>query len=85
LSAWALLRSFKEDNGGNQFSFVQEAVKKRDSWKEAAIQRGLEHGSLRISIVRSRYRGAAGEDAAGWKNLAGTVVICELWRLAMSL
>jgi hypothetical protein len=27
----------------------------------------------------------AGEDTAGWKVLAGVVVICELWRLAVVL
>jgi hypothetical protein len=28
-----------------------------------------------MSIVRNRCQGTAGEDTAGWKNLAGAVVI----------
>jgi hypothetical protein len=36
----------------------------------AAIQKGLERVSERISPVRSRYQGTAGEDTAGWKRLS---------------
>jgi hypothetical protein len=35
-------RSFKEESWGYKVSFVQEAVKKRFSWKGAAVQRELE-------------------------------------------
>jgi hypothetical protein len=35
-------KNCKEDSWGTQVSSVQEAVKKRDSWKGALIQRGLE-------------------------------------------
>jgi hypothetical protein len=35
-------RGYKKDNWGNQVSSVLEAVKKRDSWKTAAVQKGLE-------------------------------------------
>jgi hypothetical protein len=45
LSAWAVLRSYKEDNRGNEVSSVWESMKKRVSWKGATIQRGLEHGN----------------------------------------
>jgi hypothetical protein len=38
------------------------------SWKGAAIQRGLEHGSTGIAIVRSRYQATTSEDTAGWKR-----------------
>jgi hypothetical protein len=37
------------------------------SWKGAAIQRGFEHGSRGIAIVRSRYQEMFSEDTAGWK------------------
>jgi hypothetical protein len=56
LFARAVLRSFKEDNWGKQVSSVREAVKKRGSWKEAAVQTELEPGSRGIAIVRSRYQ-----------------------------
>jgi hypothetical protein len=36
-------------------SFVGESVKKRDSWKGAAVQRKLELGSREIAVVRSPY------------------------------
>jgi hypothetical protein len=47
------------------------------SWKGAAIQSGLEHGSRGIAIVRSRYQANTIEDTAGWKRLG----VCEsdLW------
>jgi hypothetical protein len=32
------------------------------SWKGASIQRGLEPGSRRIAIVRSRYQATSSED-----------------------
>jgi hypothetical protein len=63
-------RSYKKDSLGNQISSVWEAVKKRDSWKRAAVQRGLEPGSRGIASVRSRYQGKAGEETAGWKRLS---------------
>jgi hypothetical protein len=37
-------RSYKEDNWGNRVSSVWESVKKRVSWKGAAIQKELESG-----------------------------------------
>jgi hypothetical protein len=61
-------RGYKEDSWGNGVSSVRESVRKRVSWKEAAIKRGLERGSWRICTVRSRYQGTAGEDTAGWKT-----------------
>jgi hypothetical protein len=38
-------RGYEEDNWGNRVNSIWEAVKKRDSWKVAAIQIGLESGS----------------------------------------
>jgi hypothetical protein len=39
-------------------------------WKGAAIQRGSEHESKIIAIVRSRYQATTSEDTAGWKSLS---------------
>jgi hypothetical protein len=36
------------------------------SWKGAAVQRELEHGSRGIVIVISRYQATTSEDTAGW-------------------
>jgi hypothetical protein len=77
-------KGYKEDIWGNQVSSVREAVKKRDSWKGEAIQKGLEHGSRRLAIVRSRYQGTAGKDTR-LESLARAAVICKVWRLAMAL
>jgi hypothetical protein len=52
----------KEDSWGNQVSSVLEFVKKRDSWKGAAVQRGLEPRGSGIAIVRSHYKAATSED-----------------------
>jgi hypothetical protein len=43
-STRSVQRGYKEDNWGSRVSSVREAVKKRDSWKGAAIQRGFERG-----------------------------------------
>jgi hypothetical protein len=40
-----------------------------DSWKEAAVQRGLEHGRRGITTVRSRYQETSTENTTGWKTL----------------
>jgi hypothetical protein len=49
---------------GKQASSVREDVKKRDSCKGAAVQRGLEPGSRGIAIFRSPYQETTNEDAA---------------------
>jgi hypothetical protein len=46
----------------------------RVSWKEAEVQRGLEHGSKRIAIVRNRYQEKPSGNTTGWKNLAYALV-----------
>jgi hypothetical protein len=38
---------YKEDNWGNRVSSVQEALKKRGSWKGGSVQRGLEGVKLK--------------------------------------
>jgi hypothetical protein len=38
-----------------------------------------------LHFFRDRCQGTAGEDAAGWKSLAGVVVNYELWRLVVAL
>jgi hypothetical protein len=40
-------RSYKKDNWGNKVSSVRESVRKRGSWKGAAVQRGLESVKLK--------------------------------------
>jgi hypothetical protein len=44
-------------------------VRRADSCKGAAVQRGLEHGRRRIAIVRSCYYEMSSEDTAGWNRL----------------
>jgi hypothetical protein len=50
----------------------------RGSWKEAVVQRGLEHGSRGIATVSSRYQETFSEATAGWKNLACALVNYKL-------
>jgi hypothetical protein len=65
-------RSYKEDNWDKQVSSVWESVKKRDTWKrvgkEPLRRKNLSTEAKKISTVRSRYQGTAGEDTAGWKR-----------------
>jgi hypothetical protein len=49
------------------------------------VKKGLERVKLKSFTVRSRCQGTAGEDSRLEKGLAGAVVICELWRLAVAL
>jgi hypothetical protein len=68
-----VLRSYKEENWGNEVSSVREAVKKKGQLEESwgsAVQRGLEHGRRGIAIVRSRYQETSSEDTASWKKLS---------------
>jgi hypothetical protein len=82
LSARSVPRSCKEDNWGNGASSVRKSMKKRVSWKGAAVQRGLKRGSRRISTVRSRYQGTASENTSGWKRqrVLRWFVKCGDWR-----
>jgi hypothetical protein len=45
LSARSVQWEYKEDNWGNRVSAIRESVKKKDSWKGADVQRGLERGN----------------------------------------
>jgi hypothetical protein len=40
------------------------------SWKGDAVQRGLEPGSIGLTIARSRCQATTSEDTAGWKILS---------------
>jgi hypothetical protein len=74
-------RSYKEDNWGNPASSLPQAVKKKGSWKGAAIQTGFECNSFRICTVRSHYQGTAGEGTADGKGLSvccGNLKIVEI-------
>jgi hypothetical protein len=44
------------------------SVARISSWKRVVIQRGLEHRSRGIAIVRSRYEATTGEETADWKR-----------------
>jgi hypothetical protein len=77
LSARAAPRSYKEDNWGNQFKSLRESVKKRLSWKGAAVQRRLEPGSRGRAIVRSRFKKTFIEGTECWKRL---INIYKVWK-----
>jgi hypothetical protein len=51
----------------------------------AAIHREFEPGSRGIAIVTSRYQATTGEDMQAGKYLACALVICKVWKLAMTL
>jgi hypothetical protein len=72
-------RNHKEDIWDNQVNSLGESVKKRGSWKRAAVQRGLQPGSRRIAIVSSRYTETSS------KRLMCVTVIYKVWRSAMEL
>jgi hypothetical protein len=52
-------------------SSVRESLKKRGSWKKAAIQKELGRRSSIIYTVISRYQATVCEDIEGWKRLSG--------------
>jgi hypothetical protein len=57
-------------NWGKRVSSLRESVKKRIcSWKGAAVQEVLEHGSRGLAIIRSRYRAITCDGTAGQKRL----------------
>jgi hypothetical protein len=74
-----------EENWGNQVSSVRESVKKRFSWKGAAIQKGLERGSRRTSTVKAVTRERLVKTQQAGNGKAGAVLICKVWRLAVAL
>jgi hypothetical protein len=49
------------------------------------MSRGPERVKLKNLHCRSRCYGTAGETQRAGKFLAGAMVICELWRLAVAL
>jgi hypothetical protein len=54
----------------------------RGSRKGAAVQRGLQHGSIGIAIVRSRYKEKPSEYTAGF---ARALAIRKVWKSAIML
>ena len=79
-SARAVLKSYKEDNWGNQVNCVPKSVKERFSREGTAIQRDLrteaEESPLleavtREEVVKTQYEG---------NDLACTVVVCKVWK-----
>jgi hypothetical protein len=58
---------------------------RRNSWKRAAIQRGTEHGSRGIAIVGAVTRQLLVKTLRDGKDLAYTLMICEVWKLAIGL
>jgi hypothetical protein len=55
------------------------------SWKGAAIQRGLERGNEGIAIVKPVTRQLLVKTVRAGKDLACALVICKVWRSAMAL
>jgi hypothetical protein len=55
------------------------------SWKGAAIQRGLEHGSRGIAIVAAVTRQLLMKALQAGKDLVCAVVICKVWTLTKAL
>jgi hypothetical protein len=89
LSAQAVPKGYKKDNLNNQVSSVQEAVKKRDSWKGAGsgppfrkdLSMEAEESPLLEAVTRKRL---VKTQQAG-KDLMCAVVICKVWRSPMAL
>jgi hypothetical protein len=55
---------------GDCVKWPRVSYKEGRSLTGAAVQRGLEHGSIGIAIVRDRCQAATNEDTAGWKGLS---------------
>jgi hypothetical protein len=81
----SMQRDYKEDKWRNRFSSVRESVKKRGSWKGKRLREDLsteaEESPLREAATRERLL----KTQQVVKVLAGSVVICELWRLVVRL
>jgi hypothetical protein len=72
LSAWAMPRNYKENNWGCEGkSQLEGSLHSERTWMR----------KLRISIVRSRYERAAGEDKSSWKWLSLCCGDFALWTL----
>jgi hypothetical protein len=89
LSVQAVPRCFKKDSWGNHISTLQEAVKKRDSWKrverEQPFRQDLSVKADKSPLLEAITRECLVKTQKTGKDLAGAVVICELWRLAVAL
>jgi hypothetical protein len=60
-------------------------MKTEFSWKWAAIQAGLEHGSRGIAIVEAVTSQLLVKTLQAGEDLACALVICKVWKLAMAL
>jgi hypothetical protein len=58
---------------------------KRDSWKGAAVQKGLQHGSRGIAIVKAVIRKRLANILQAGKDLACAAVIFKVWKTATVL
>jgi hypothetical protein len=79
LSVWALPRSCKEENWGNQVSSVRESEEESvgREWRfREDLSAEAEEPPLLAAVTRERLEKAK---QAG-KGLADAVAICELWR-----
>jgi hypothetical protein len=51
---------------------IEARIVQLEGWKGATVQRGLDHGSRGIAIVRSRYQETSSEDTTifeVWKSV----------------
>jgi hypothetical protein len=70
LSAWSVQRDFKEDNGATESVLYGILSRKEFDRKGNAVQRGLEHVSRGIALVRSRSQETSSEDIAIYKGFS---------------
>jgi hypothetical protein len=82
-------RSYKEDNWCNWVSSVQEAVEKRDSWKaggrELPFRDDLSAEAEESPLLEVSPRELLVKTQQTGKDVAGVVVISELWRSVVAL
>jgi hypothetical protein len=70
-------KGYKEGNWGNRISSVRESVRKRGSWKGAAVQRGLERMKVKNLRLEAVARERLVKTQLAGKVLAGAVVISD--------
>jgi hypothetical protein len=77
-------RSYKEDTRGDQVSSIRESLKKRGSRKGTPFREDLSAEAEKSQLLEIVTRERLKRQQAG-KDLGGAVVICELWRLPVTL
>jgi hypothetical protein len=79
LSAWAMLRCYKEESSGNHISSVRKAVKKRDSWmsvgREPPFRQDLNVEAKESPVLEAVIRERLMKTQQAGKDLVGSVVI----------